>query len=68
MANYVLSCSSTADLTKEHLEERDIKYIYFHFHLTEKNTSTTSARPFPLRISMQQWKTGRYLNQSDQRI
>ena len=36
MANYVLSCSSTADLTKEHLEERDIKYIYFHFHLDGK--------------------------------
>jgi fatty acid-binding protein DegV len=31
-----LSCSSTADLTKEHLEERDIKYIYFHFHLDGK--------------------------------
>lgn len=33
MANYVLSCCSTADLTKEHFENRDINYICFHYKL-----------------------------------
>ena len=33
MANYVLSCCSTADLAKEHFESRDISYICFHYFL-----------------------------------
>lgn len=33
MADYVLSCCSTADLTKEHFENRDIHYICFHYKL-----------------------------------
>lgn len=33
MANYVLSCCSTADLAKEHFENRDIHYICFHYKL-----------------------------------
>ncbi len=33
MANYVLSCCSTADLSKEHFEDRDIHYICFHYKL-----------------------------------
>ena len=33
MANYVLSCCSTADLSKEHFEARDIHYICFHYLL-----------------------------------
>ena len=33
MADYVLSCCSTADLTKEHFEQRGISYICFHFAL-----------------------------------
>lgn len=33
MANYVLSCCSTADLSKEHFEARDIHYICFHYQL-----------------------------------
>ena len=31
MSNYILSCCSTADLTKEHFESRDIHYVCFHF-------------------------------------
>ena len=31
MSEYILSCCSTADLSKEHFERRDIKYICFHF-------------------------------------
>ncbi len=33
MANYVISCCSTADLSAEHFAERDIKYICFHFNI-----------------------------------
>lgn len=33
MADYILSCCSTADLTKEHFESRDIRYICFHYAL-----------------------------------
>ena len=36
MADYILSSCSTADLTKEHFEERDIKYICFHYELNGK--------------------------------
>jgi DegV family protein with EDD domain len=31
--HYVLSCCSTADLSKEHFESRDISYICFHYEL-----------------------------------
>ena len=33
MADFVLSCCSTADLTKEHFQQRDISYICFHYQL-----------------------------------
>ena len=36
MSSYVLSCCSTADLSAEHLQERDIHYICFHFSLYGK--------------------------------
>lgn len=33
MSNYVISCCSTADLTKQHFEEIDVHYICFHYQL-----------------------------------
>ena len=36
MADYILSCCSTADLSREHFESRDIHYICFHFFLDGK--------------------------------
>lgn len=36
MADYILSCCSTADLTKEHFEERDIHYVCFHYYLNDE--------------------------------
>lgn len=36
MAEYILSCCSTADLTKEHFEKRNINYVCFHYFLDEK--------------------------------
>ena len=29
--SYIISCCSTADLSKEHFEARDIKYVCFHY-------------------------------------
>lgn len=36
-SDYVISCCSTADLTKEHFEERDIRYTCFHFEMDGKH-------------------------------
>ncbi len=33
MAEYCLSCCSTADLTKEYFEKRGIRYVCFHYEL-----------------------------------
>lgn len=35
--NYVLSCCSTADLTKEHFAEKNISYVCFHYKLDGEN-------------------------------
>lgn len=35
MADYILSCCSTADLTKEQFEARDIHYVCFHYFLDD---------------------------------
>lgn len=37
MDNYVLSCCSTADLSKEHFERINVKYICFHYQLDGKD-------------------------------
>ena len=33
MSQYIISCCSTADLSREHFEKRDIHYICFHYRL-----------------------------------
>ena len=35
--SYVISCCSTVDLSVERLEERDIKWVPFHFHIDGKD-------------------------------
>lgn len=37
MPEYILSCCSTVDLTKENLEKRNINYVPFHFYLNDKH-------------------------------
>ncbi len=37
MNNYILSCCSTADLSKEHFEKRNINYIPFHFYVNNEH-------------------------------
>ena len=36
MSNYILSCCSTADLTQEQFDARNIHYVCFHFQLDDK--------------------------------
>lgn len=33
--SYILSCCSTADLSKEHFEKRNINYVCFHYYLDD---------------------------------
>lgn len=36
MSDYIISCCSTADLSKEHFQKREIHYVCFHFELDGK--------------------------------
>lgn len=47
MANYVLSCCSTADLSEEHFLSRDIHYICFHYMLDGKPYSDDLGKSMP---------------------
>ncbi len=47
MGDYIISCSSTADLTEEHFKERDISYICFHFSLDGKDYNDDLGKTIP---------------------
>ncbi len=49
MSDYVLSCSSTVDLTREHLKRRDISYICFHYELDGKPYFDDLGETMPLK-------------------
>ena len=56
MSEYILSCCSTVDLTKEHLEGRGIPFVCFHYNLDGKLYpddfgATTSYEEFYSRIA-----------------
>ncbi len=36
MSDYILSCCSTADLSKEHFEKRNIHYVCFHYYINDE--------------------------------
>ncbi len=36
MGEFIISCCSTADLTREHFEKRDLHYICFHYEMDGK--------------------------------
>ena len=44
---YVLSCCSTADLTREHFENRSIHYICFHYMLDDKDMLDDLGQSMP---------------------
>lgn len=47
MADFVLSCCSTADLSAEHFAARDIHYICFHYMLDGKTYSDDLGKSMP---------------------
>lgn len=47
MSNYILSCCSTADLTQEHFDARDIHYVCFHFQLDDKTYPDDLGKSIP---------------------
>ncbi len=44
---YALSCCSTADLSKEHFNKRDISYICFHYFVDEKEYMDDLGQSMP---------------------
>lgn len=47
MANYILSCCSTADLSQEHFRDRDIHYVCFHYYLNGKPYTDDLGQSMP---------------------
>ena len=47
MADYVISCCTTVDLSKEYLESRDIKYICFHFFMNDVEYQDDLGQSYP---------------------
>ena len=47
MSEYVISCCSTADLTKEHFDARGISYICFHYMLDGKSYPDDLGQSMP---------------------
>jgi DegV family protein with EDD domain len=47
MSDYVLSCCSTADLTKEHFEERGINCVFFHYYLNDVEYADDLGQSMP---------------------
>ncbi len=50
MSKYIISCSSTADLSAEHFESRDIKYVCFHFTLDGKQYLDDLGKSVPFDV------------------
>jgi len=48
MSNYVLSCCSTSDLTKEHFEKINVGYICFHYFLDGVQYDDDLGQTMPL--------------------
>ena len=47
MADYILSCCSTADLSKEHFEAIDVHYVCFHYILNGKDYPDDLGQSLP---------------------
>lgn len=47
MGSYVLTCCSTADLSKQHFEKRDIQYTCFHYQINGKEYTDDPASNDP---------------------
>ncbi len=58
MADYILSCCSTADLSKKHFEARDIKYICFHYKLNGVDYADDLGQSIPFEEFYQRMDSG----------
>lgn len=47
MNDFILSCCSTADLTEEHFNSRNISYICFHYELNGKEYEDDLGKSVP---------------------
>ena len=47
MSDFIISCCSTADLSKEHFQKRDIHYICFHFELNGRQYNDDLGESIP---------------------
>lgn len=48
MSEYIISCCSTADLSKEHLDRRNIRYLCFHYELDGKQYPDDLGQSMPI--------------------
>lgn len=48
MSEFILSCCSTADLSREYLEQRDISYVCFHYNLNGKDYPDDLGKTMPI--------------------
>lgn len=47
MSEFIISCCSTADLSREHFESRKIAYIYFHYEIDGKEYPDDLGQSIP---------------------
>lgn len=58
MEKYVISCCSTADLTKEHFESIDVNYICFHYEMDGEQYSDDLGQSMPFEEFYHRMATG----------
>ena len=56
--SYILSCCSTADLSKEHFESRDIHYICFHYQIDGEEYPDDLGQSMPFDVFYERMKNG----------
>ena len=58
MADYIISCCSTADLSKEHFEQIDVHYVCFHYILNGKDYPDDLGHSVPFEDFYRMMKEG----------
>lgn len=58
MGDYVLSCCSTADLSLEHFQSRDISFICFHYSMDGKEYADDLGQSMPFKEFYSKMKEG----------
>ena len=58
MADYIISCCSTADLSREHFEAIDVRYVCFHYILDGQDYPDDLGRSMPFDEFYRRMKEG----------